>query len=188
LRQLSAAAAARQADQAAWDATDKNRRASLQDYLSRYPNGPHAQDARSSIAGIDKQEADALLVNQRVKEQKDKDQEAANRQATEHQAITQTISDFEGAYNRRDLKSLQALYSGLQKSVGDQFKDARTLSFQLRPMGQPVVSGDSATVTCTRTLDVTFKTIPRQPPVSERVLVTLVRAGAKWVIRAIDKI
>ena len=71
LRQTQASAAARQAEQAAWDAVDKSKTAALQDFLSRYGAGPHASEARNQIAAIQKQEADAL-ASQRTREEQRK--------------------------------------------------------------------------------------------------------------------
>jgi hypothetical protein len=201
LRPPLRAAAAQQADPTAWDATDRNRRASLQDYLSRFGNGAHATEARALIAGIDKQEADALTA-QRAKEQKDKElqdkelgdkelkdkgQEVASRAAAEEQAITRVIGAYEAAYNAKDLKALQGIWSGMPKAtvdaIGSTFRNARSITFQLRPLGRPETNGNSVTVNCARSLSMT---VPGQriPTADDRVRVTLERTAAGWVIRS----
>lgn len=178
LRQQAQAGAARRADQTAWDATDKGKKASLQDYLTRFGSGLHAQEARTLMAHIDKQEADALAAAQR-----------AQQNSLEDAAILKAIAAFEAAYNHQDLKGLRSAWPTMPKSTGDSFRDqfryTKSLTFQLRPAGQPVVNGDAATVNCTRTLDLTTKDGQHAGVSNERVRVTLGRGGSGWVINSI---
>jgi hypothetical protein len=180
--------AARQAEQTAWDSTDKTKKATLQDFLNRNPNGPHAPDARGLIAGIEK-EAEAIASAQRAKEQKDKEQEQTSRALADQQSISKALAEYEAAYNRMDLKTLQAIWNPMPKDsvekIGAQFRNARAIMFRMMPVGQPIVNGDSATVDCTRTTSFTAKTGERLSPVNDRVRVTLSRASSGWVIRSI---
>ncbi|MGH9667569.1 MAG: PEGA domain-containing protein, partial [Bryobacteraceae bacterium] len=188
LRQQSQAGAARRADQNAWDAADKSKKSSLQDYLARFGSGSHAQEARALIIQIEKQDADALAA-QRAQQQKEKDRAQAQLHSLDNEAVLQAVSAFEAAYNRLNLKALQSVWPGMPKNTADSFRDqfryTKTLRFQIRPSGQPVVSGDSATVNCARTLDLTTKDGQHAGVADERVRVTLNRAGSGWVIRAI---
>jgi hypothetical protein len=201
LRQQALANAARQADQAAWDATDQTRKASLQDYLRRFATGAHAQEAQGLISGIDnKQAATDRLAAQQAKEQQAKDQqakeqlakeqEAKNRAAAEVQAINRTISDYEAAYNNMRITDLERIWTGMPKPTRDnisaQFRDARSVTFKLTPVGQPVITGNSAVVDCARTSGMTPKSGPTPAPVSVRVTVTLERSGPGWVIRSMN--
>ena len=52
-----------------WNATDKTNKAALQQFLSKYGDGLHAQDARTMLAAIEKQESEELAVAQRAQEQ-----------------------------------------------------------------------------------------------------------------------
>jgi PEGA domain len=194
LRQDAQANAARQAEQAAWDATDKTNKAALQEFLSRYVNGAHGQEARGLISGVEKQESDALASALRAKELKskelrDKEQEQANRAAADQQSIVQFLAAYEAAYNLKDLKTLQGMWKAMRKSDSDatsrQFRDARSLTFQMRPIGQAVINGDSALINCTRVLSLISKDGQRPPVVNERVLVTLNRVGSGWAISSI---
>ena len=121
LRQQAQNRAAQQAEQAGWDKADKNSREQLQEYLSRFPAGVHASEARAKLDEIDRYAADAL-ASQRLREQKD--QEQAKRAADEH-AILSVLKEFEAAYNRKDLPSLQRLWSGVPVSrYRQQFREA----------------------------------------------------------------
>ena len=54
IRQQAQLNTARQAEQTAWNALDKTRKSAVQEFLTRYGNGAHAQDARALIAGMEK--------------------------------------------------------------------------------------------------------------------------------------
>ena len=69
LRQQSQQAAARQPEQTAWDSTNKASKAGLQDFLLRYGNGTHAEDARTRIAEIEKREAEAATAAATARQQ-----------------------------------------------------------------------------------------------------------------------
>jgi eukaryotic-like serine/threonine-protein kinase len=168
--------------EAAWNAVDKNNKGALQQFLTHYGEGSHAQDARTMIAAIDKQKRDELAASQQAKEQ-------ANRNAADSTAVVNTLRDFEVAYNQRSLESVQDLWAGMPKNIVEsyrnQFRDARSLDFRLTPAGQAAVDGNTATVTCTRSLRFVAKNGQRPPERTDRVRVALERAGSKWVIRSI---
>jgi eukaryotic-like serine/threonine-protein kinase len=178
LRSQLDAAAARQAEQAAWNRLDKTSKADLQDFLSQYGAGAHAPDARTLIAGIDKQEAE-----------KEKEQEQANRALADSQLIARTLSAYEAAYNAKDLKAIQSVWQEMPKNMADatrrEFGDAKSIGFQIRAIDKPMVNGDSATVNCNRTLSLTLKQGGRQEMPGERVRVTLIRASSGWLIQSI---
>ncbi len=190
LRAQMDAAAARQAEQTAWNGIDKNNKAALQDFLSRYGSGVHAQDARGLIAGIEKQEAEAIAAAQRLKEQKPKEpDQAPPAVSADSQSIERTLSAYETAYNAKDLKSLESLWQGMPKGMADatrrEFGDAKAISFQIRPLEKATINGDSATVNCTRTLSLTMKNGRAQNMAGERVRVKLGRSAAGWLIQSI---
>ena len=182
LRQQMRTRAAQQAELAAWDKVDPNSREQLQDYLSLFSSGAHAQQSRIRIADLDRQAADAL-ASQRLKEQKD--QEHARRSA-DLQTVGKLLADFEAAYNRRDLATLQRLWAGIPANTyRQQFKEAKDLKFQLQLLGQPEVSANSATVICTRTLSFRAQTGGLQTS-SERVRLHLTKDSTGWLIRSIE--
>jgi hypothetical protein len=200
LRLQQAANTAKQADQAAWEATDRNSKASLQDYLRRFANGAHAQEAQGFISGLDKQAADKAAADKAAADKTSADKVAADRAAqakeqaraaaAEIQAVNGTIKAYETAYNDMKLADLQRIWPGMPKTTRDstsaQFRDAKTVSFKLEPIGQPMVSGNSATVTCTRTSSMVPKSGKTPPPESDRVTVILDRSPTGWLIRSIN--
>jgi len=190
LRQEAQASAARQAEQSAWDATDKNNKAALQAFLSRYGNGAHAQEAHGLVSGIEKREADELAAAQRAKDLRTKEQDQAKQAAVEQQAIVRVVAAYADAYNQMDLKALQSIWSSMPKAVADgtrnQFRDAKSLTYQMTPAGQPSINGNTATIACTRVLRLVTKGGDRLPPVNERVRVTLTRSASGWGISSID--
>ena len=182
LRQQAQANAARQAEQAAWDRVDKNNKGQLQDYLSHFSAGAHAQEANTRIADLDRQAsaATAAAAAQRAKEQE------LAKAAADRAAVVKVLKDFEAAYNRRDLPALQGLWPETQVAAyRQQFNEARELQFLLQPSGTPVVAGDTATAICTRTLKYRGQSGPSRTA-SERVRVTLGRTAAGWVISSIS--
>jgi len=181
LRQAAQANTARQAEQTAWSRVDPNNREQLQNHLSHYPSGVHAQEARARIVELERQAADAAAA-QRVKEQKEAEQARA---ASEEQAIATVLRDFEAAYNRRDLAGIQRIWEEVPAAAyRQQFREAADLSFQLSRIGPAEVNGNSATVGCMRTL--TYRGRSGGPQThSERVSVLLMREGSGWRIRSI---
>jgi hypothetical protein len=186
LRQELQAETTRLAEQAVWDAVDKSKKAALQDFLSRYSSGAHSQEARGLIGEIDKREAEAV-ASQRAKDAGD--QEQSNRAQADEQSIARALSAFESAYNAKDLPALRTVWPSMPKNVGDtlnaQFRYAKSLTFRIRQSGPPVIAGDTATVPCTRALDVVTRDGQKAASGDERVRVTLERTGATWAIRSI---
>jgi hypothetical protein len=182
LRQQAQVRAVQQTEQASWDKADKNNREQLQEYLARFSGGAHAPEARAKLDEIERHTAEAL-VSQRLREQKD--QEQAKRAADE-QAIVSVLKEFEAAYNRKDLPSLQRLWSGVPVSrYRQQFREARDLEFRLEIIGTPIVNGSGATVLCTRIQSFRGQVDGLQT-VRERVTLTLTREEAGWLIRSIQ--
>jgi hypothetical protein len=185
LRQQVRARAAQQAEQSAWEKVDQNNREQLQDYVSRFPSGAHAQQSRARMAEIDRQAAEAL-ANQRLREQQaQKDQESAKR-AADMQAIGKLLADFDAAYNHRNLAGLQKMWPGVPvNAYRKQFRDAKDLKFQLQLVGQPEVSGNSGTALCVRTLNYRGQAGGLYTQ-SERVKLHLAKEGSGWLIRSIE--
>jgi tetratricopeptide (TPR) repeat protein len=179
LQQQQAAAVREQA----WAAVDQNSKASLEQFLAKYGEGSHAQDARTTIGSIESQQLKAAQEAQKANEQ-------ASRNAADANAVTGAIGQFEAAFNRRDLPGLQAIWTGMPKGNAEvyraEFRDAKSLTFHLTPIAQPKVSGDSASVICTRSQTFVAKNGQHPPPTSEAVRVDLARAGSQWVIRRIS--
>jgi len=165
----------------AWIAVDKTKRASLQDFITRYGNSIHVPEARTLQNGIEKKQADELTV-QRANELKARDQDA----------VVQTLRRYESAFSAKNLGELQAVWiitAVEAKKVNDQFRNARMFQVKLRLDSPVTINGDSASVECVRTVVVIpsngpAKTISNQ----DRVRITLIRSSATWLIRAITPV
>jgi Flp pilus assembly protein TadD len=186
LRQQLQADAARRVEQTVWDAADKTKKAALQDFLSRFGSGAHAEEARALVGEIEKREADSIAA-QRAKE--DREQEQGVRVLADEQSIARSLSAFESAYNAKDLQALRAAWPSMPKNTGDelgaQFRYAKSLMFRIRQSAPPVIMGNFATVPCTRALDLTTRDGQKVASGNERVRVTLERTGSGWLIRSI---
>ena len=112
--QAQQAAAAREA---AWNATDKNNKAALQQFLNQYGDGSHAQDARTMIGALDRQQQDALAAARQAKQQ-------ATTNAADSTAVLNALKNFEAAYNQKSLPSLQGLWTGMPKSVAETLSES----------------------------------------------------------------
>ena len=180
--QLQQADAAR-ADDADWNAVDKNSKAGLQDYLNRHNGGRHAPEAHSLLDAIQKREADAAAA---ANAEREKTQKRTDQSQADVQAIQRTLSEFEAAYNKMDARAIAQVYAAPvpQTLSANYFKPFKSITVHLTPTASPVITGDVATVTCTRSISGVMKNGDR-PSGSDRVRVTLNRAGSGWMIRDI---
>ena len=154
----------------------------MQDYLSRFPSGLHAQDSLTLLAELNRAGAEAAAV-QRLKEQKEQEQ---SRRVSDEQAVVKVLQDFEAAYNQKDLGLLQKLWDGIPLATyRQQFREATNLTFQLQIQGRPSVQGDAAVAICTRSLNYKGQG-GRAQTHTERIRATLSRSGPTWVIRSLD--
>jgi hypothetical protein len=160
IAQLQQADAAR-ANLAAWNSVDKGNKAALQDFIARHGNSAQVAEARGLLDAIQRREiADVLRI----------------------------LTDYEAAYNRMDVAALERLYNPnnpMPPELRRQFRESKSVSFQLKATEAPVVNGDTATVICTRALAVVTKQTGSFSEPGHRVQVTLIRTGAVWTIREI---
>jgi len=181
--QLQQAEAAR-TEQATWDAIDKSSKPALQEFLARHGNNPHAQEARGLLEAIQRREA----ADAGAAEQKKADQARAAQMTADSQAVERALTEFEAAFNRLDLPAMERIYDPLPSTLRNSIRDYRSVSYQIKPSGPIVVTGDSASVVCIRNLTVTTRQAGRLPAASDRVRVKLVRSGSNWIIREIAPI
>jgi serine/threonine protein kinase len=182
LRQQAMATKTRNADQSKWEKVDPSNKDQLQDYLSRFPSGLHAQEAGVLLSELSRKGADAVAA-QRQAEQR---QEEQSRRTADEQAVVRTLKTFETAYNQKDIASLQRLWDGVPLATyRQQFREATNLSFELQIQGRPSIQGNVAVAICTRSLS--YKGQGGRPQThTERVKVNLSRSGINWVIHSLD--
>ncbi len=113
---------------------------------------------------------------------------AAARIAADDAAISRTLKEYQAAFERKDLAALQTIWPSIPKAsldgIRSSFHDASEVSMELRPAGEPKISGNSATVLCDRNLHQVI--LKRVLQASDRVRIVLIRAGTGWTIQSVD--
>jgi hypothetical protein len=184
LKQLQVQQTEAAQEDAAWNATDKSSAASLEQFLNQFGDGAHAQDARNMSRALKRQQQDTVAAAQQAKQQ-------ASRGAADSTAVLNALRDFEAAYNQKSLATMQGLWTSMPRTAAEiyrnQFRDAKLLDFRLTPSGQPTITGNEATVICTRSLNFVAKNGQHPREINDRVRVDLARSGSQWTIRSITR-
>jgi hypothetical protein len=186
----------------------------LQDFLRKYPGGPHAADATRQIEQIDwdntdKRNASSLgaflarhpsgdFAGQARNELDRMEREAARaaqaRQATERmnadrEALIRVLSAYSAAYERKDAGQVAALWPSLsqkqRRELEQAFRTFRSVRMELAPVGPAEISGDTARVRCDRSADAVDR--EGSHPQKDQVTVTFRRVGGRWLIDGIGK-
>jgi serine/threonine protein kinase len=163
--------------------------------VSSAPVAPPA--AAPKRTEVDRTAEDARrAADEQAKRLKDEEARAAAEEkarsvrAAELQAVSRALSDYQRAYEHKDPAALQAIWPSLSKTsldaIRNSFHDASEVSVDLRPVGDPEISGVIATVVCDRTVHQIIMKRPMQA--SDRVRIVLNRRGAGWVITSIDRV
>jgi hypothetical protein len=157
-----------------WDALDRNDRAALERFGARHRGTPLAQQAAAEIARIDRE---AAASSARVAEQ----QVSADRGE-----IAKAFTAYATAFEKKDIGLLKSVWPTLpEASLAQAFRGRGEIRSQLRPLAQAEITGDRATVRCTRVTEQVTQ-FGRQKPVEETRTVKLRREGGRWIIYAID--
>jgi hypothetical protein len=139
--------------------------AALRAFLLKYPHGLYSESAKASLANLDTQ-----------------------RTASERQAIRDVLRHYSEAYDRKDAEQVAALHPALNnkdlKKVRDSFKAAQSVQMTLRPLEDPQINGERATVTCARSLQYTFKD-GTPGPIKDTVRIELSKQRGLWIIESV---
>jgi len=115
------------------------------------------------------------------------DEQARSAIVAENAAIGRALRDYQEAYERRDLASLQKIWPSISKQALDgvrsSFREASELNMDLRPIGDPKITGGTATIFCDRNLRQVI--MKRVLEASGRVRIVLNRAGTGWTIQSV---
>ncbi len=110
--------------------------------------------------------------------------------ATDNDAISRALGDYQAAYSRKDLGALRTVWPSIPKQslegIRSSFRDASEVSMELRPVGEPKIAGGTATVVCDRNLRQVI--LKRVLQASGKVRISLVRAGNGWIIQSVDAV
>jgi serine/threonine protein kinase len=159
------AQAAARIEQIAWEAVKNSTEMKvLRAFRAQYPNGAHAAQA-ASIAEAIESEANGQLV-----------QDALRR--------------YQAAYENRDTDAIRSVWPTLGRDdvnkIDAFFKSTKAAKLVLQPSGPPKFTGDTASVSCKRSVTVQMKDGTRQKPVQQSVIVHLKKSGPSWVITALE--
>jgi hypothetical protein len=114
------------------------------------------------------------------------EEQARSAIVAENAAIARALRDYQAAYERRDLAALQRIWPSIPKPVLDgvrsSFREASELSIDLRSIGDPKITGGTATVVCDRKLRQVI--MKRVLEASGRVRIVLNRTETGWTIQS----
>jgi hypothetical protein len=118
------------------------------------------------------------------------DEQAKNVRSAENAAISRALRDYQAAYSRKDLTALQTIWPSIPKQalegIRGSFRDASEVSMDLRAVGDPQISGNSATVICDRNLHQVI--MKRAFQATGKVRIVLSRVASGWIIQSVDSI
>jgi hypothetical protein len=169
-----------------WMQTNQNDPQSLRAYLVRFPRGAHARDAQSRLGelawnGVDKKDIQALrafmgqnpdihkadaqaLIDQLEKQREDAKRLAADQakqsaqQQAQAKAILSTLDQFNTAFEKKRARDLKAIWPEISKDYLDSMSTSTAgFAMTLVANGSPVISSDTASLTC----DLTTRTTVR---------------------------
>ncbi len=161
----------RRLEEADWNATDQGNRDALARFLAKHPAGNFAAQAKTAIAKLD------AAAQARQREQQLADDRAA---------VRQVLWAYSEAYSRKDLAAIAALRPSLGESglegMRSAFAQFRSIAAELRPTGEPGISGSTATVPCVLTIEIVDDRGRRRALPSQPYTVRLEKRGGRWVI------
>ena len=102
--------------------------------------------------------------------------------------ILSAISSYANAWSQKDLDTIVGLYPSLDKrKIKSQLADSKTIQMSIRPISEPAIIRGNGTVSCSRTVQQSFRNGPEMTPAPTAVTVRLSRHGANWIIDAIQQ-
>ena len=178
--------------------------AAIEAFIQKYPSSPLVEQLRHRIATIAWQSIadskDVKVLRAYVEQYPNSAYAALARQTIEmierdnssRVGVQSALARYIRAYQSRDLEQLKAVYPAMSREeagkIGDFFKMARSINFDLKQMADPVIEGASATVMAKRVVQFSDQS-GRHPEAIGQVRVKL-RAGPDgvWTIEAVEPI
>jgi hypothetical protein len=159
------AQAATRIEQIEWEAVKNSTDVkALRAFRAQYPNGAHAAQAASVVDALESE---------------------AN-----SQSIKDALNRYQTAYENRDTDAIRSVWPTLGRDdvnkIDAFFKSTKAAKLVLQPSGPPKFTGDTASVSCKRSVTVQMKDGTRQKPVEQNVTVHLKKSGPSWVITALE--
>jgi serine/threonine-protein kinase len=156
-----------------WDSLDRNDRGALEHFASRHRGTPLAAQAAADIARL---EHEAAAAASRTAEQ----QVAADRSQ-----ILKVLATYAAAFETKDLPLLKSVWPAAPENLAQALRGKGVIRSQLRPLALAEITGDGATVHCTRITE-QITQFGRQKPVEEIRTVHLHKQDGRWIISGID--
>ncbi len=175
-------------DDLSWQRTDQNDVSSIRTYIGNYPEGRHAAEARKKVDDLSRLATAVRPTTPRATDARPADTRSAQPSAADdNKAISAVLSQYQHAYEAKDVQELQTIWPGMTgvqiKGVGDFFRQASNLSLQYQ-ITQMEINGDNATVRFTQTLK--YAVDGKSGKNSAKILMQLNRAqGGIWRINSI---
>jgi hypothetical protein len=167
-----------------WNAVDKKEEQALRNFIGQFPDSPNRPEAQRLL---DQLGLDTERKKKGVEEQARIEAQKAG-QGADRQGIAQALTQYKQAYETRNLAQLRAVYPTLAgktlDSIRQTFGFADSIQLDLKPLGEPEISGDTATVAVERSLRQTAGK-KALAPVHGAITIRLKRIGQKWVIDSI---
>jgi serine/threonine-protein kinase len=185
-----------------WDrASNSNSAVALEEFLRKHPDSPFTSQAQAKAEAIEWEAARIVKEAWALRAFRAKypsgthaGQAAAEIDRIEAEASTQavrdTLSRYQSAYESRDTSAVQAVWPTLSREdlnkIDTFFKASKAAKISMQPVGDLKVSGDTAVIPCKRSLTIQMKDGARQSPPPQSVLVSLKKSGSGWVITSIQ--
>jgi hypothetical protein len=117
--------------------------------------------------------------------------EEAERAAREKEGVRQALGRYESAFENKSIEALRQAWPGIPReqleTIRNSFRGTRSITVELRPEGEPVVSGDTATIVCQRTIVQKVEQSNENHRNTGRVTVRLRRNSGNWVIESVEQ-
>jgi serine/threonine protein kinase len=160
------AAAQQRLDEVEWESIDQQDPSALEEFARRYPQNPHVSYAITEAARISRSRETA-----QVREQ-----------------VRRTLAALSEAIGQRDETQLRAIWPTIPARTLDDwksaFKNGRSIEMQLRPRGEPDISGSTARVDCDSTTRKVYSESTQVYTTAAIMHVTLHKQGNNWVIES----
>jgi hypothetical protein len=132
----------------------------LQVFITRHPDSPHVGEATERIQQL--------------------------RITADRDAVLRTLRSYASAYEHKDLNELAAVWPALdRKKLAETFKNATSIRMDLKPIGEPNLSGNTATVRCERSL--LYVASGTKHNFADQITILLQRkSNGTWLIEAIN--
>lgn len=181
-----------------WKDINRNDSKALQAYVDSYPDSPHTNESRRLIEDLawkqvdkhDRKGVTAFLGSHPNSAHRDEAQgilKQLDLLDADKKGIQDAIDAFNAAFQHQSARELKAIWPGVTPLFGDALDrpGGVTTVMTLAPTAAPVISGDTAVITCDLNSTTTAPGRSTRSPLRERV--QLHQKNGRWLIEQISK-